>query len=336
MATSVCVKRRMRWVLGFAAAVPLLCVLPCSADSATVSASQVEPVRPAPVASIIFGKDTRTRVADTTRFPWSAIGLVICDYGRVLHLGTGVMIGQKTVMTAAHVIYDQDLGWPSSIKFVPGQAGLDEPFGEATAESHLVPGQWVQGNGEYDIGLIVLDRTIGQETGYLQLAAQPDAFFTNQALISAGYPGDLSRGDTMYSITGSSSGVEGKRIIEQITTEDGQSGSPVWFMSSGAPLVVGVITGWREITQAHGPIISQGLSTRIDTDFGAWINSTLAQHGDVTQPGLSSSPSTIPTTSTTATLPLFGCGAGVTQALLASTLAWTLCLVSRRSWRSPR
>ena len=314
-------------------AAALLCGLPCLADGASNQPPQYEPIRSLPQMSVIFGTDTRSRVGDTTTFPWSAVGQVISDYGMELHIGTGAMIGNKTVLTAAHVIYDPVLGWPNSITFIPALNDTEEPFGEATGVDQVVPDQWIQGNQDYDIGLIVLDKTVGQQTGFLQLAIEPDAFFSSQSLESAGYPGDLGNGNEMYSISGDSFGVDGKMILERITTEDGQSGSPVWFMSQGAPAVVGVIVGWQEITQPNGSILYQGLSTRIDEEFGTLINNTLAQHGDVTQSDLPAATSTTPVPTTPNNL--LRCGAGAGQALLAVSLAWSLCFVSRRRGRCP-
>lgn len=135
----------------------------------------------------------------------------------------------------------------------------------------------------------------------------------------------------MYTVTGPSIGVDGKMILERITTEHGQSGAPVWYMSGGSPLVVGLIVGWQEMTQPRGGIIAEGLATRIDYEFGALINNTLAEHGDVTQRNLPDADDVIP-----APIPLLRCGAGVGQALLVISLAWTLCVVPRRGWRSRR
>jgi V8-like Glu-specific endopeptidase len=303
--------------------------LPCLAADTSIQLPQIARFRLPVGAAIIFGTDNRTHVADTTKFPWSAIGEVVSDYGFELHIGTGAMIGNKTVLTAAHVIYDEVLGWPNSIMFIPGRNDSFMPFGEVMAADRVVPNQWIRGNGDYDIGLVVLDRDVGQQTGFLQLAIKPDSFFTSQALESAGYPSDRGSGDAMYSVTGPSFGVDGKMILERITTEDGQSGSPVWFMSGGAPAVVGVIVGWQEITPSQGPVINQGLSTRIDYEFGTLINSTLYQHGDVTQPNL---PAFTPGTPdpTPVSTPVFRCGAGAGQALLVVSLTWTLCIIPRR------
>jgi V8-like Glu-specific endopeptidase len=265
---------------------------------------------------------------------------VVSDYGFELHIGTGAMIGNKTVLTAAHVIYDDRLGWPNSIMFIPGRNDSVMPFGQVTAVDQVVPDQWIHGNGDYDIGVVVLDTEVGRQTGFLQLAVEPDGFFASQALESAGYPSDLPRGavnkgDAMYSVTGSSFGIDGKMILERITTEDGQSGSPVWFMSGGAPAVVGVIVGWQQITPAQGPVINQGLSTRIDSEFGLLINNTLAQNGDVTQSNLPAPTSTTPVQPPVQT-PVFRCGAGAGQALLAVSLVWTLCIIPLRVRRSRR
>ncbi len=290
--------------------------------------SQYGIMRGPPGQTIIFGQDNRTRVADTTQFPWSAIGQVVCDYGFALAIGTGAMIGDKTVLTAAHVIYDQSLGWPISITFIPGLNGRDEPYGEITAAHHVVPDQWIQGNQDSDLGLVVLDEQVGQQTHFLQLVVEPDSFYTNQALESAGYPADLGDGNEMYYVTGPSTGVEGTVMLHRITTEEGQSGSPIWFTSGGAPAVVGVNVGWEEITGPSGTV-NKGLGTRIDQELGQLINNTLAEYGDVTQQNLPAATVT-PAPSRSSGI----CGIGAGQALAAISLCWGACFVSRRGRRT--
>jgi V8-like Glu-specific endopeptidase len=320
------------WLI--ALAVCLTMVLPVEgspvwAAGTTAAPSQTWVVRGLPGQSIIFGQDNRTRVTDTTQFPWSAIGQVVCDYGFELAIGTGAMIGNKTVLTAAHVIYDQQLGWPISITFIPGLNGSLTPFGEINAVQHTVPDQWKQGNQDYDLGLITLESEVGQQTGFLQLVVEPDSFYTNQALESAGYPADKGDGNEMYSVTGQSTGVEGKVMLHRITTEEGQSGSPIWFTQNGVPAVVGLNVGWEEVTGPSGTV-DNGLGTRIDEEFGTLVNNTLAQYGDQTQPNLPGATVTpVPTPSPSRGI----CGIGAGQALAVISLCWGACFVSRRGRR---
>lgn len=82
--------------------------------------SQPSVMRGPPGQAIIFGRDNRTHVADTTQFPWSAIGQVVSDYGFELAIGTGALIGNKTVLTAGHVIYDQQSAGRSPSRSFPG------------------------------------------------------------------------------------------------------------------------------------------------------------------------------------------------------------------------
>lgn len=296
----------------------------------TPPSSQPGVVRGLPGQSIIFGQDNRTLITDTTQFPSSAIGQVVCDYGFELAIGTGAMIGNKTVLTAAHVIYDQQLGWPISITFIPGLNGSKEPYGEIKAVQHTVPDQWIQGNQDYDLGLITLETEVGQQTRFLQVVVEPDSFYTNQALKSAGYPSDKGDGNEMYSVTGESTGVQGKVMLHRITTEEGQSGSPIWFTQNGAPAVVGLDVGWEEISGPSGPI-DNGLATRIDQEFGSLINNTLAKYGDVTQENL---PAATVTPSPTPSQGTGICGIGAGQALMGISLGWGACLVSRRGRRA--
>lgn len=324
-------KRCMRSRIEFASyfiTLLFLCGVCGTARAMSNQVAQTQPSQPPPQMTIIFGTDNRTLVSDTTKSPWSAIGHVICDYGFEMALGTGALIGNKTVLTAGHVIYDQTYGTPLSITFIPAQNGSDEPYGTIGSRSSYVPNEWKQGSQDYDLGLIVLDTEIGKQTGFLQVAMEPDSFFSNQPLESAGYPADLGDGYEMYSVTGDSTGVQGVVMLHRITTEEGQSGSPIWFMSNNVPTVVGLNVGWEEITNPDGSVTDNGLATRFDEELGTFINNALSQNGDVIQKDLPAPSSSVPTTPSSNS-PVGLCGIGAGQALVMLSLSWVLCFAGR-------
>ena len=71
-----------------------------------------------------------------------------------------------------------------------------EPFGSANGKSWVVHAGYVSGRyaGEsaYDLGLVTLDRPLGNTTGYLGVTPlYPDSFFDNGGTLSTiQYPGD--------------------------------------------------------------------------------------------------------------------------------------------------
>lgn len=296
--------------------------------------------RSSPGESIVFGRDNRTLVSDTTKSPYSAIGHIVCQYADGMALGTGALIGNKTVLTAGHMVYEPSLGTPQSVTFIPAQSGSKEPFGEINATYRYVPQQWKDGNQDYDLGLLVLDQEIGKQTGYFQVATELDSFFTNQPLKSAGYPADLGDGFEMYSVSGNSTDVQRVVMLHRITTEEGQSGSPFWFTSNGVPTVVGLNVGWEQLGSPDGSITCFGLGTRVDTELGRLINTVLSQNGDVIQenlPAPSGTVASLPASSTTTTsaagtasiTDLCPCGLGAGQAMVMLSLAWAACFAGR-------
>lgn len=271
----------------------------------------------------IFGQDDRTAVFSTTRYPFSAVGRVLSYYATEIHAGTGAMIGDSTVLTAAHVVYDQTLGAPTSIQFIPGANGSSQPFGVATVVRTDVPEPWTQsGDENFDIAVLTLDNSVGGQTGMLPFGNLPESTLANQTLRSAGYPADLDNGTTMYSAPGPFLGIDGNMLLEEIDTEPGQSGSPIWYQSGPDITVVATLIGTRQTTETNGTTNVQGVGCYISSDINTWI--IAAMNGTAT-PALG--------TRTLTTSPCGICGIGTGQALVAVSLCWAGCfLVRKRRW----
>jgi len=304
---------------------------PCRGQS--VAPPAVQYLRPPPWASQIFGIDSRSHVSNTTVFPWSAVGQVQAFFGNVILEGTGAMIGNKTVLTAAHVVYDPSLGgWPDFIIFIAGRNGNAKPFGEATVVEHAAPWAWIDREDEAsDIAVLVLDQSVGEQTGFFKIAEPDPSFFEGLSLMSSGYPADLNN-NFQYSAPGPGLGADGNFLLEKIDTESGQSGSPIWYddTASGEPRLVAVLKGTRTITDNFGRVTVQGIGVLISPQMATLINQTLTANGDVAQ-DIPTAPIEPPPTPTVE-VACGNCGAGTGQALLASTLGWGACLVSRRHY----
>ncbi len=294
---------------------------------------------PLPRAAYIFGGyDNRQAVTDTTAFPHSAIGMVEAVFGDTILQGTGTLIGNRTVLTSAHVVYESELGgWADAISFTPGRSGSVKPYGTARVVAHVAPDTWIAlGDESSDMAALVLDEPLGEQAGFMRLG-EPDGDILNGAsLFSAGYPADL-HGDMQYLATGRGDGTDGTFLLEQIDTEPGQSGSPIWFAGGpgGEPVLVAVLKGTRELNVGMGSTM-QGIGVLVTPQFGMMINQTLSGAGDA--------PQDIPTAPVDSTITDVGvipgcgtCGAGTGQAILLCTLGWGACLLSRRreSWNGP-
>lgn len=234
----------------------------------------------------VFGTDDRQVVHNTTDFPWSAIGIVqatwkILDKQKLVSSGTGTLVGNNLVLTSGHTIYDQEEGWADEAVFIPGVNGGVEPFGRAHSIRMISQRGWVEyDDHRFDLALIVLDHSIGEKTGYMNVSAQPDSFFVNRLLNTAGYPAETKPGNVLYFTSGNSLDVQDGLIRDLLDSEPGQSGSPLWFYQADPVerYVVGVLTGSRQST-ANGQTISDyNVAVKIDDAFAKWIHETRAKY----------------------------------------------------------
>lgn len=143
-------------------------------------------------ATTIFPPDNRI-VFNNTSYPWSCFGRVDTPIG----VGSGVMIGPRHLLTVSHVIQwnnNNTTGW---IQFRPAFFAPSAPFGEAwgilTYYKVKVQGptiDWYE--GMYDYVCVVLDRHLGNTTGWLGSRGYTDSWDGTPYWAHVGYPGDLT------------------------------------------------------------------------------------------------------------------------------------------------
>ena len=187
----------------------------------------------------IIGTDNRTRVTNTTSFPYSAICSIHVTYpDGSSYTGTGTVISRKTVMTAAHVIYNSGRGgFASRVTVSPGRNGTSYPLGTYNSTRLTMLAKYATSTAaENDVGFINVGTNIGSRTGIMGYGSYSDASLNAATLRLAGYPGDKTAG-TLWTHTGKPNGLTTTLIRSPIDTTGGQSGSPL-FMSNNQ--VVGI------------------------------------------------------------------------------------------------
>jgi V8-like Glu-specific endopeptidase len=194
---------------------------------------------------VIIGKDDRVRMQNTKAIPWKRIcHLQIEAQNGSRFLGTGALIGPRTVVTAGHCVFLHDAGgWAKSITVSPGRNSGSFPFGKAKAiQLHTVKGWKDNKNRQYDYGAITIGPGINMSpASAFGFAALPDSAIRGKKLNTAGYPGDKPAG-TMWYHGMKVKSLQPRVLVYDIDTMGGQSGSPLWIKQNGKRVQVGIHT----------------------------------------------------------------------------------------------
>jgi V8-like Glu-specific endopeptidase len=198
---------------------------------------------PARLAALLPSGTTRQPIANPNDFPWCAHVMLLMrapDDSR--EVGSGWIIGPRTIITAGHCVYDQ--GWMRSIEVRPG--GPEGGFGSFPAVHYDTTRAWLEGSGEErqksDLGVVHLRDPIPGHPGPLRYSVYSDDQINSIApnhLSVAGFPANpfgvflFDRG-TLLDFN--------KPFLHyDAETSGGMSGAPVvHWASDGIPTVIGI------------------------------------------------------------------------------------------------
>lgn len=174
----------------------------------------------------IIGVDNRFKVTATQSYPYRTVVYLESIYVNGIGMGTGVLIGPDTILTAAHNVYDIEIGsFAKSITAYPAKSGNTNPFGSYEAKDYYILRNYkFAGDWEYDIAVIKLKRPVPSTVGYVTPVT---SVALNNRIQIPGYPLPRSYAYSMYTMYGSVTEVETDLIAYKVDTEAGQSGSPV-------------------------------------------------------------------------------------------------------------
>jgi V8-like Glu-specific endopeptidase len=197
-------------------------------------------------ATTVFAPDNRMVFFDTS-YPWSTCGRVDTPGGQA----SGAMVGPRHLLTVSHAIQwlaDGGAGW---VRFRPMLFDTSAPFGEAwgTLIYHKVKVtgptiDWIEGMNDYVV--VVLDRRIGEVTGWLGGKGYSDSWDGGNYWSHVGYPGDLTSGmrptfQGNFPLDGAWWQFDSaEQMAHQADVWPGQSGGPVFGWWGGSPYAVAV------------------------------------------------------------------------------------------------
>ncbi len=239
----------------------------------------------------IFSPDGRTKVSDTTTFPFSAIGKmrihwkgpdgVIDTADDIILNGSGTMISPYHFLTAGHSVYDTRYGgWADKIEVMLGSkgniiAGTNRADYEYYSEAKSVYTRsfegWTQGDQtksetfQYDIGLVTLDRNIGNFTGWFNYGYD-DNLSSGTLMNVTGYPSDKFDSNSdgkfdnydMWTQSGKiTSTTDSILRSNELDILPGNSGGPLWVNNSNTnkPTIYGVAS--NETTTNNTPLYNE-------------------------------------------------------------------------------
>lgn len=208
----------------------------------------------------VIGDDERVRVTNTFQQPYQWICRVsVKRDGKEVDFGTGFLISDKHVLTAAHVVYDPYKDWSFHDLSVRIALNWNKEIGEyGAAEKPRLPAKYkpVKGNSPFDYALITLSDSPGSKK-FSQLKSKALGHFVQASVAArdvqgatgytAGYPGEKDRlGRKMYESSGrlnfpGDQALEAAPYLQYAAdTTKGQSGSPVWLKREDGIEVVGI------------------------------------------------------------------------------------------------
>ncbi|NKD45658.1 trypsin-like serine protease [Haematospirillum jordaniae] len=187
-----------------------------------------------------------SRVYNTTDAPWKSVVFVYSKWpGGVAATGSGVIVGDNDVLTAAHCVYRGELGYATEVRVAPGYDTGRAPLGFFKASS--VQSNRVDDDGDGRMGYEEMRRDVAilgfeQKVSSVGDTMKMDHTFYQGLTHVTGFP-DVYHGEMIDNVAKASYNFATSFInINEHAVYPGNSGGPLWRGSDDDPHVVGVVS----------------------------------------------------------------------------------------------
>ncbi|KAL3138251.1 hypothetical protein ABBQ32_006069 [Trebouxia sp. C0010 RCD-2024] len=239
--------------------------------------------------------DIRVRVADSTQYPWTAIGMVTRTsqsqgqgaINNEVVLCSGTLIGTSHVLTAGHCVVDTNNGEViQGMQYWPALNNPDEPFQPIAVTRSRVLSIFSNQTAvsttslNYDFALLTLQNSA--PSGTAELAVVAGVGIQSYDLTTAGYPGDKDFGsmwttncsNVQFDFEGASLEVCDDNCDNMVQhsclTYEGQSGSGMW--SGNNQSIHSIVTGAVTLSDGTTQNVGIKLNTFVYNTISTWYN----------------------------------------------------------------
>jgi V8-like Glu-specific endopeptidase len=195
------------------------------------------------VPQSVMVNDDRSRVLATENPPWCWVcSLLITTGDGRLCLGSGWVVGPRTVITAGHCLHTRRGGWVRRVEVLVGRNEGTRLSAHVSSDLHSVRGWTEAKDWGYDYGAILLSDPVRPEGGLRFKVLSDKELDTLRYAHVAGYPVDRTPQGTLWGSGRALAGVRTQALLYQLSTFGGQSGGPVFYKQGPERFAVGIHT----------------------------------------------------------------------------------------------